>query len=141
METLHINARLQIPLSEIDLSAIRSQGPGGQNVNKVASAIHLRFDVKASSLPDRVKAKLLAISDSRLTTDGVVVIKAQSSRTQAANKAEALARLKMLIKDAIFEHKPRRATRPTYGSVKRRLKSKTKRGEIKKTRGKVKRED
>ncbi|MEP5231714.1 MAG: alternative ribosome rescue aminoacyl-tRNA hydrolase ArfB [Alloalcanivorax sp.] len=134
---LQVSRNLQIPDNEIDLQAIRAQGSGGQNVNKVASAIHLRFDIRASSLPDRYKEKLLALSDQRITTDGVVVIKAQQFRTQEMNKENALARLAQLIKSVTVEQKPRKATRPTLGSKRRRLDSKTKRGKTKSLRGKV----
>ncbi|MEQ3724292.1 alternative ribosome rescue aminoacyl-tRNA hydrolase ArfB [Alcanivorax sp.] len=134
---LQVSRNLQIPDNEIDLQAIRAQGSGGQNVNKVASAIHLRFDIRASSLPDRYKDKLLALSDQRITTDGVVVIKAQQFRTQEMNKENALARLAQLIKSVTVEQKPRKATRPTLGSKRRRLDSKTKRGKTKSLRGKV----
>ncbi|PHR63837.1 alternative ribosome rescue aminoacyl-tRNA hydrolase ArfB [Alcanivorax sp.] len=134
---LQVSRNLQIPDNEIDLQAIRAQGSGGQNVNKVASAIHLRFDIRASSLPDRYKEKLLALSDQRITTDGVVVIKAQQFRTQEMNKENALARLAQLIKSVTVEQKPRKATRPTLGSKRRRLDSKTKRGRTKSLRGKV----
>merc|ERR1711974_307326 len=109
---------------EIDLQAIRAQGSGGQNVNKVASAIHLRFDIRASSLPDRYKERLLALSDQRITADGVVVIKAQQFRTQEMNKENALARLAQLIKSVTVEQRPRKATRPTLGSIRRRMDSK-----------------
>ncbi len=134
---LQVSRNLQIPDNEIDLQAIRAQGSGGQNVNKVASAIHLRFDIRASSLPDRYKDKLLALSDQRITSDGVVVIKAQQFRTQEMNKENALARLAQLIKSVTVEQKPRKATRPTLGSKRRRLDSKTKRGKTKSLRGKV----
>lgn len=134
---LQVSRNLQIPDNEIDLQAIRAQGSGGQNVNKVASAIHLRFDIRASSLPDRYKEKLLALSDQRITSDGVVVIKAQQFRTQEMNKENALARLAQLIKSVTVEQKPRKATRPTLGSKRRRLDSKTKRGKTKSLRGKV----
>lgn len=134
---LEIGNNLQIPDHEIDLQAIRAQGSGGQNVNKVASAIHLRFDIRASSLPDRYKERLLALSDQRITSDGVVVIKAQQFRTQEMNKENALARLAQLIKSVTVEQKPRKATRPTLGSKRRRMDSKTKRGKTKSLRGKV----
>ena len=128
MVMLQVSRDLQIPDNEIDLQAIRAQGSGGQNVNKVASAIHLRFDIRASSLPDRYKERLLALSDQRITSDGVVVIKAQQFRTQEMNKENALARLAQLIKSVTVEQKPRKATRPTLGSKRRRLDSKTKHG-------------
>ncbi|WP_290536947.1 MULTISPECIES: alternative ribosome rescue aminoacyl-tRNA hydrolase ArfB [Alcanivorax] len=134
---LHISPNLSLPEQEIDLQAIRAQGSGGQNVNKVASAIHLRFDIRASSLPERYKERLLALSDQRITSDGVVVIKAQQFRTQEMNKENALARLAQLIKSVTVEQKTRKATRPTLGSKRRRMDSKTKRGRTKSLRGKV----
>jgi ribosome-associated protein len=134
---LLINRRLVIPLREIDLSAIRSQGAGGQNVNKVSSAIHLRFDVKASSLPADIKERLLAVPDSRITTEGVVIIKAQNHRTQELNRQEALERLKQLVQGASRVPKKRVATKPTKGSVKRRLDTKKQQGSTKKMRGPV----
>ena len=134
---LQITPNLSLPEQEIDLQAIRAQGSGGQNVNKVASAIHLRFDIRASSLPERYKERLLALSDQRITSDGVVVIKAQQFRTQEMNKENALARLAQLIKSVTVEQKSRKATRPTLGSKRRRMDSKTKRGRTKSLRGKV----
>lgn len=123
--------------SEVEFTAIRSQGPGGQNVNKVSSAVHLRFDVAKSSLPEAVKARLLARSDQRINDQGVIVIKAQSSRTQERNKAEALARLQDLVDQAAHVPTKRRPTKPTFGSKKRRLKEKGARAEVKAQRSKV----
>jgi ribosome-associated protein len=124
----------QVDPREVEFSAIRSQGAGGQNVHKVSSAAHLRYDVPASSLPDAVKARLLALDDQRITTDGVVVIKAQEHRSLPQNQAEALARLQALVDRAAHVPKARRATRPTLGSQRRRLDAKTSRGKIKAAR-------
>ena len=126
-----------IPESEIEFSAIRASGPGGQNVNKVSSAIHLRFDVRASSLPEAVKSKLLRMSDARINTDGVIVIKAQNFRSQEKNRIEGLVRLDELLQKAQHVRKARRKTYPSRSSVRKRLDSKKKQGSVKKNRGKV----
>jgi ribosome-associated protein len=126
-----------IPESEIEFSAIRASGPGGQNVNKVSSAIHLRFDVMASSLPEAVKSKLLKMRDARISSDGVIVIKAQKFRSQEKNRLESLKRLDELLQKSQYVDKLRRETRPSRSSVRKRLDSKKKQGSVKKNRGKV----
>ena len=128
---LKVSSRVSIPFEEIQLQAIRSQGSGGQNVNKVSTAIHLFFDIRASSLPEIYKQRLLNKKDRRISPAGIVIIKSQEARTQEANRDKALARLKELIKEVMQVRKSRRATSPTRGSKERRLKSKGTRSKIK----------
>ena len=134
---LEISTQVALPLGEVELTAVRAEGAGGQNVNKVSSAIHLRFDITASSLPPFYKERLLHLSDRRITREGVLLIKAQQHRTQEQNRAAALMRLRELIRSVAVVHKKRIATRPSAGSRQRRLDAKSRRGKTKVLRGRV----
>ncbi|MEX8193141.1 alternative ribosome rescue aminoacyl-tRNA hydrolase ArfB [Comamonas guangdongensis] len=128
---------LELTEADVQWTAVRSQGPGGQNVNKVASAVHLRFDIRASRLPEEVQQRLLALGDSRITADGVVVIKAQKYRTQEHNLWDGLQRLNALVASVARPPRPRKATKPTWGSQQRRLKGKSVRSDVKALRARV----
>jgi ribosome-associated protein len=134
---LQVTHKTSIPLDEIELSAIRSQGAGGQNVNKVATAIHLRFDIHASSLSPLYKERLLNLGDRRITKDGIIIIKAQQHRSQEQNKEDALTRLQSLIKSITLTVPKRKPTKPSHSAKSRRMDSKTKRGQIKALRGNI----
>jgi ribosome-associated protein len=134
---LSISNQVEIPLTEIEITAIRSQGPGGQNVNKVSTAIHLRFDIRASSLPEFYKTALLNLRDRHITQEGEILIKAQRSRSQEQNRADALKRLAVLIRSVATPRKVRKATRPTLASRERRLDTKKKRASTKRLRTEI----
>lgn len=136
-QLIKVSNTVSVSPDEVEITAIRAQGSGGQNVNKVSSAIHLRFDIKASSLPERIKHKLLNRNDSRISNDGVLIIKAQQFRTQEKNKADALARLQELLQEANQIPKTRRATKPTKASQKRRVEAKKQVGKNKALRKKI----
>jgi len=134
---LEVSRKVRIPIGEIELSPIRASGPGGQHVNKVASAIHLRFDIGASSLPEECKRRLMALPDRRISRDGVIVIKAQRYREQEQNRRDALERLAALVRKALHQPAKRKATRPSPAARRRRLDEKARRGQVKALRGRI----
>lgn len=137
MDEVKVSESISIPLSELDIRAVRAQGAGGQNVNKVATAIHLRFDISNSpSLPEHIRARLLASGDQRISSNGILIIKSQESRSQERNRQAALQRLIDLVREAGKTKKPRKPTRPGKAARQKRLDAKSRRGELKKTRGK-----